>query len=299
MNDQAKFQRMLEILMKLSGPYGYSVKQLADDFESSERTIYRYLTTFKNAGFIIDSTNGYFKIDKKSNEYKDLTKLVHFSEEEAHILSKAIHLIDDESKFKNDLYEKLFVLFDSEKAVNKIVRKESSENVIKLKGAIKNQEQVLFEAYRSSNSDKIRDRFVEPFGFTSNYNYVWCYDIEAKASKTFKVARIKGIKATKKKWKNERHHKKNEIDVFRIGGEKKIPVKLTLSLMAYNLLIEEYPLSEKYLEKRKDSEYHFNGWVCNFNGIGRFILGMIDQVEVLSPKALKEYLNEKIRNKAF
>jgi predicted DNA-binding transcriptional regulator YafY len=53
MNDQAKFQRMLEILMKLSGSYGYSVKQLSEEFDSSDRTIYRYLNTFKNAGFLL------------------------------------------------------------------------------------------------------------------------------------------------------------------------------------------------------------------------------------------------------
>ena len=200
MNDQAKFQRMLEILMRLSGSYAYSVKQLAEDFDSSGRTIYRYLTTFKNAGFLLDNNNGYFRIDKKSPDYKDLSKLIHFSEEEAHILSRAIHLIDDESKFKNELYEKLYVLFDSDKAVNKIVKKESSENVIKLKGAIKNKEKVILKGYRSSNSDNIRDRFIEPFNFTSNYNYVWGYDPETKSSKTFKIARIKEVIITNKKW---------------------------------------------------------------------------------------------------
>ncbi len=299
MNDQAKFQRMLEILMKLSGSYGYSVKQLAEDFESSERTIYRYLTTFKNAGFLLDNHNGYFKIDKKSQDYKDLSKLIHFSEEEAHVLSKAIHLIDDESKFKNDLYEKLYVLFDSDKAVNKIVRKESSENVISLKGAIKNKEQVILHGYRSSNSDNIRDRLLEPFAFTSNYNYVWCYDIEAKSSKTFKVARIKEVKVTEKKWKYEKLHKKNEIDVFRIGGEKTIAVKFTLSLMAYNLLLEEYPLSEKFLTIDKNNKYLFDGWVCDYNGIGRFVLGMMDQVDIISPKSFKDYLNNMVKGRRF
>lgn len=299
MNDQAKFQRMLEILMKLSGSYGYSVKQLAEDFDSSERTIYRYLTTFKNAGFFLDNHNGYFKIDKKSPDYKDLSKLIHFSEEEAHILSRAIHLIDDESKFKNELYEKLYILFDSDKAVNKIVRKESSENVIKLKGGIKNKERVILKGYRSSNSDNIRDRSIEPFNFTSNYNYVWAYDIEAKSSKTFKVARIKEVIITKKKWLNEKHHKQKEIDVFRISGNKMISLKLNLSLMAYNLLIEEYPLSEKYISKKDDNKYLFDGAVCDYTGAGRFVLGMMDQIEVIKPKEFRDYLNKRILQKTF
>jgi proteasome accessory factor C len=298
MNDQAKFQRMLEILMKLSGSYGYSVKQLSENFDSSERTIYRYLTTFKNAGFLVDNNNGYFKIDKKSPDYKDLSKLIHFSEEEAHILSRAIHLIDDENKFKNELYEKLFILFDSDKAVNKIVKKESSENVIKLKGAIKNKEKVVLKGYRSSNSDNIRDRIIEPFSFTSNYNYVWAYDPEAKTSKTFKVARVKEVVIINKKWNHQKFHKQNEIDVFRISGAKTIPFTLSLSLMAYNLLIEEYPLSEKYISKKGD-KYIFDGFICDFSGAGRFVLGMMDQIEVIKPISFKEFLNEKIKRKTF
>ena len=299
MNDQAKFQRMLEILIKLSGSYGYSVKQLAEDFHSSERTIFRYLTTIRNAGFLLDNHNGYNKIDKKSPDYKHLSKLIHFSQEEAYILSKAIHLIDDEGKLKNDLYEKLYVLFDSDKAVNNIVRKQSSENVISLKGAIKYKDQVILHGYKSSNSNNNRDRLLEPFSYTTNYNCVWCYDIEAKSSKIFKVAKIKEVKVTENKWKHERQHKKNEIDVFRIGGKKTIPVKLTLSLMAHNLLVEEYPLSENYLSKSKDNKNVFDGWVCDFNGIGRFVLGMMDQVEIIKPKSFKDYLNNKIKAKIF
>lgn len=298
MNDQAKFQRMLEILMKISGHYGYSIKELADEFNSSERTIYRYVTTFKNAGFLIENKNGFLKVDKKSPDYKDLSKLLHFSEEEAHILSKAIHLIDDDSKFKNDLYEKLFVLFDYDKAVNKIVRKESSENVIILKSAIKNKQQIVLEDYRSSNGDTIRDRLIEPFDFTSNYNYVWCYDTETKSSKTFKVARIKKVRKTGKKWKEEKNHRKKNVDVFRIGGDQTIPVTMNLTLMAYNLLIEEFPLAENFLTK-KDNKYLFDGWICDYTGIGRFVLGLMDQIEVLKPQGLKSYLNSKIKGKKF
>jgi predicted DNA-binding transcriptional regulator YafY len=295
MDDQAKFQRMLEILMMISGSYGYSVEEIADKYKISQRTAYRYLTTFQNAGFLLDKKNGYFKIDKTSSQYKDLSKLIHFSEEEAHILSKAIHLIDDENNFKHELYEKLYHLFDSDKAVNKIVRKEKSENVIQLKGAINNKQQVILKGYRSSNSDNVRDRLIEPFAFTSNYLYVWCYDVEDKSSKTFKIARIKEVKVTDKKWKNEPKHKKHETDVFRISGDTKISVKFKLSLLAYNLLIEEYPLSEKYLKKQNDSNYIFDGWVCDFKGIGRFILGLPGEVEVIKPKELKVYLSQKIK----
>jgi len=292
MDDQAKFQRMLEMLMMISGSYGYSIEQIADKYNISQRTVYRYLTTFQNAGFLLEKKNGYCRIDKASKEYKDLSKLLHFSEEEAHILSKAIHLIDDENNFKHELYEKLYHLFDSDKAVNKIVRKGKSENVIQLKNAIKNKRQVILKNYHSSHSEKIKDRIVEPFDFSSNYVFVWCYDAEDKSNKTFKVARIKDVIVTNKKWKYQSMHKKFETDVFRMSGEKRVKVKLKLSLLAYNLLLEEFPLSEKYL-KQNGSNYIFDGWVCNFNGIGRFILGLSGEIEIIFPKQLKDFISEK------
>ena len=292
MDDQAKFQRMLEILMMISGSYGYSIEQIADKYNISGRTVYRYLTTFQNAGFLLDKKNGYCKINKTSSQYKDLSKLLHFSEEEAHVLSKAIHLIDDENNFQHELYEKLYHLFDTDKAVNKIVRKEKSDNIIGLKNAIKNKRQVILKNYRSSHSENIRDRIIEPFDFSSNFLFVWCYDIESKSNKTFKVARMKKVIITDKKWKHESKHKKFDTDVFRMSGEKKIQIKLKLSLLAYNLLIEEYPLSEKYL-KQNGSNYIFDGWVCNFNGVGRFILGLPGEIEVISPKELVDFLKEK------
>jgi len=292
MDDQAKFQRMLEILMMISGSYGYSIAQIADKYNVSERTVYRYLTTFQNAGFLLDKKNGNYKIDKTSSQFKDLSKLLHFSEEEAHVLSKAIHLIDDENNFKHELYEKLYHLFDSDKAINKIVRKEKSENIIGLKNAIKNKRQVILKNYRSSHSENIRDRIIEPFDFSSNFVFVWCYDMESKSNKTFKIARIKDVIVTDKKWKSESKHKKFETDVFRMSGEKKIPIKLKLSLLAYNLLLEEFPLSEKYL-KQNDINYIFDGWVCNFNGAGRFILGLPGEIKIISPKELKGFLKEK------
>jgi len=299
MEDQAKFQRMLEILMMISGSFGYSVEQIASKYKISERTAYRYLTTFQNAGFLLDKTNGHFKINKSSSQFKDLSKLIHFSEEEAYILSRAIHLIDDENKFKHTLYEKLYYLFDSEKAVNKLVKKESSESVIKLKDAVNNKELVVLKGYRSSNSDNIRDRLIEPFDFSPNYNYVWCYDLEDKENKTFKIARIKAVSVTGKKWKNEKKHRKRETDVFRISGNNKKPIKFILSLMAYNLLVEEYPLSEKFIKKGAEGKYIFDGWVCDFKGVGRFILGLSGEIEVMKPNQLRTFLQEKIRANNF
>lgn len=72
-----------------------------------------------------------------------------------------------------------------------------------------------------------------------------------------------------------------------------------MSILAFNLLIEEYPLSEEFISMLKEDSYIFNGWVSNYVGISRFLLGLRDEVEIIKPEGLKNYLNLKILNKKF
>lgn len=299
MSDQMKFRRMLEILMLLSGNFGYSLNEIAEKFKTSTRTIYRYIETFKEVGFKIVKTNNYFRIDKKDSIFRDLSELVHFSKEEAIILSNAIHLISDENKFKSDLYEKLYYLFDKESIANQLITKEHSDNALKLKRAIESKEIVLLKNYSSSNSRTYKDRIVEPFEFTSIYDSIWAYDTEDKQCKTFKIARIGEVIFTGKPFNSHQDHVKKEIDIFRFSGDERIKVSFTMSQTAYNLIIEEFPLSANYISRTNENLYVFNGWVVSFIGVSRFVLGLMDEVAINEPDALREYLNSKLSNKKF
>lgn len=187
MSDQAKFQKMLEVLLLLDCQYGRTIAELSERFEISQRTVYRYLDTFKQVGFVIENTNGYFKIDKENATVQEISHLLHFSEEEAFILSKAIHSIEDTDEIKSKLVKKLYSLYDFDRVIHAISKKEESENIYTLLQAIKQQKQVVLESYKSGNSKNIRDRIVEPIDFTINYTGVWCYDVEDGQNKVFKT----------------------------------------------------------------------------------------------------------------
>jgi predicted DNA-binding transcriptional regulator YafY len=45
-----------------------------------------------------------------------------------------------------------------------------------------------------------------------------------------------------------------------------------------------------------DNFWIFEGWVCSFDGIGRFAMGLCEDVEILYPQSLKDYLTEKVKN---
>lgn len=294
MSDQAKFQKMLEVLLLLDCQYGRTIAELSERFEVSQRTVYRYLDTFKNVGFVIENNNGYFKIDKRNATVQDISHLLHFSEEEAFILSKAIHTIDDADELKNKLVKKLYSLYDFDRVIHAISKKEESENIYSLLQAIKQQKQVVLQSYKSGNSKNIRDRIVEPIDFTINYTGVWCYDIEDGINKVFKTSRIKNVVLLEQVWKYKPKHKKGIIDIFRMQSFEPVTVSLDLSLVAYNLIIEEYPLSEKYITKITDNLYRLECEVGNFIGVGRFILGLPGEVSILEPIALTNHIQERL-----
>src|SRR5690606_40699418 len=150
MADQAKFQKMLEVLLMLDCKYGRTISELSDRFDISQRTVYRYFDTFKQVGFVIENNNGYFRIDKENSTAQDISQLLHFTEEEAFILSKTIHAIDEDSELKEKLVKKLYSLYDFDRVIHAITKKVETENIYSIIQAIKQQKQVVLKEYKSS-----------------------------------------------------------------------------------------------------------------------------------------------------
>jgi len=72
-------------------------------------------------------------------------------------------------------------------------------------------------------------------------------------------------------------------------------VEAELSLKAANLLREEYPLAEKYLSDLDVTgtlRYLLKIPVADYHGIGRFVLGLQGEVNVIGPKEFKIFLRE-------
>lgn len=297
--DQPKLERLLRLMKMLTANVEYSVDDLADRLDMSRRTIYRYIDTFREAGFVIKKHGNYIRLDKESPHFKDISQLVHFTEEEAVILRRAIESIDDTNLLKQNLKRKLYSVYDSGTLADTIVKGSNSSNVHSLIEAIENHKQVILHNYASSHS--IRDRKVEPFGFTTNYVNVWCFDTEDNRCKIFKTARIGKVELCDTDFQHAELHKENFIDIFRMiateGGEP-ITVKLLLGRLAYNLIMEEYPLSEKYITKQDASHWLLDTKVANLQGVGRFTIGLMDDIEIIESPELKEYINNYI-NKYF
>lgn len=299
MEEHVKIERLLKILQLLSSNVGYNYRQLSEKLGVTERTIRRYLKSFEKAGLFLENNNGYFRFEKNKPNNKDITSLLHFTEEEAEILYEAINSIEKSTLTKINLRDKLYALYNSDRISYPIVHTENSEKVRKLLHAIRQKNQVELINYRSSNTSLINTRIVEPLEFTTNYIHLWAYEPRYKKNLIFRVSRIEDIKVLDIKWEFEDFHQISETDVFRMVGDKKVNVEIEMTLSAYNYLIEHYPLAKKHITKVSNDKYIFLNWYSNAKGISRFILSMINDVKIIKPIELAIYLNEIIKNKKF
>ena len=295
-----KFERQLRLMMMLTQNRNYTLEELGERLDMSSRNVYRYIEAFKMAGFIVRKRNKCYYLDKASPYFKDITSLVHFTEEEAYVLKRAIESIDGNTTMKNDLKQKLYKVYDYKILSEIVVRSGIGDNVHYLYEAIKEKKMVKFCQYKSSNSNVTRDRIVEPFAFTPNNSEIWCYEPSSNKNKLFKVSRISKVEVLEEPWIYEDKHVGGYTDVFHNSSDQRLPVKLRLGMSAANLLVEEYPLAEAYLTKEDDNHWLFAADVCRYEGVGRFVIGLMEDIDVLESLDFKVFLQnklQKIRNK--
>lgn len=295
MSDQPKLQKLLELIMLLSNGRKYTIGRICDLLSISERTAKRYIRTIRDAGFIIPRPlYGAYYIDKQSPYFKEINKLVYFSQEEAQIVYNAIHAITGDNIYKQSLIRKLCALYNTPEIAQTILNMQQSDNVRQLITAIEKKRTVELKNYRSAHSDKTSNRTVEPFKFTTNFISIWAFDLKSKKNKMFKVSRIGSVEILPTYWENEGKHKDAQSDHFRISTNDTIPVRLILSLRASELLKEEYPLAENSIKQISDNRFEYSATVQSLEGVGRFVLGLCNEIEIIEPEELKKTLKKKM-----
>ncbi len=293
--DQPKIERMLRLMKMMSGNINYSVEELSEKLEMSDRTIYRYIDTFKNAGFTVTKiwANTY-KLEKIPQSMPDFDKLMYFSEEESYLINSLLDALVPTNSLKKGIKDKLAVVVDSTSIANFVDRRSNAAHVTNLTQAAREKKKVLLKGYESGNSHTIRDRYVEPYGFTTDYIDVCAYDLEDKQNKIFKIQRIGEVEILNEPWEAEKSHHKQGMDCFRMTGPYIGHVIWQMTVMAKNLLLEEFPLAEKEL-KRKGNYWVLDTDICDYAGACRFYVGLAKEIRVIDSPEFEEYVEEYIK----
>lgn len=186
--EQPKIERVLRLMKMMTGNNNYTVEDMAERLGISYRSVYRYIETFKDSGFVVQRKDGgIYKLGKESRYFKEISQLIHFTDEEAHIVNQLIEGLDNTNMLKQNLRKKLSAVYNCTSLAECVVEGKNAININRLIEAISAGKQVVLKNYASSHTGIARDRLVEPFGFTTNYVQVWCYEPESGLNKLFNL----------------------------------------------------------------------------------------------------------------
>lgn len=290
--DQTKITKLLRLMKLLTGNVSRTIDQLAVEMGITPRTIYRYIDTIRESGFVVNKLYGnVYAMGKVGRGLSDFNNLIYFTEEEAYIVAKMINGIDNNNVLKRDLQRKLASIYDSTSIANYIDNTATAANVEALADAIKRKKQVVLKHYESAHSDEAKDRRVEPIEFTTNMIDIWAYDVENADNRMFKVARIQEVEVTDYDWAFKSMHKVQRPDLFRMTGSLNEIISLQLDTRAKSLLLEEFPLAEKEL-RRENGKWILTTRINSLEGVTRFILGLAADIKILEGENLRDYIRK-------
>jgi proteasome accessory factor C len=288
---QAKIMRVLELIAVLKSSH-WTVGQLAARFDTTKRTIYRYIHLLEAVNFIVekDFHDKYFIFTSEQETNGQ------FNIEETHLLSQLIQSGLRTNPLKASLLKKLSLNSELDDFPNIIIKVRTAKMVETFSQAIKEKVQVILKSYHSANSNDVRDRLVEPIAFGDDYQTILALDVADKKCKQFKLDRIGDIFLHTETFQFEKYHQKNTTDMFGMTGDLTTMVTLKLKMRAYLLLREEFPMAIPFIEKLEDNMYQFHGPVKNFEGVTRFVMGLLDEVSVLGPTEIVTFIQQKFKH---
>lgn len=289
-------KRELDLILLLTQNRRYRIEEICDRIGISRRSFYYYIEFFEQAGFKVEKSGRYYSLNRSSDFFKRLYDLVQLTEDEVALMRQLIDNAGLQGNRLRSLYRRLDCFYDF-----KILEDEALQRkVMAMRGtiyeAIKNRCMVRISGYSSPNSHTVRPRLVEPFMFLNNNNDVRCYEISSSINKTFRISRMDGVELLDRPWEHEDRHRQVYIDLFSFSGEKTMKVTLSMGQLSHNVMLEEYPESAACFAEQENGRWKFETDVCSYLGIGRFVLGLYDDIKIEGDDGFKEYITAKLRS---
>jgi proteasome accessory factor C len=288
MFNQNRIYRLFQLINYLKARPAKSVRSIESFLETSERTVYRYLDLLKDLGFTIekDINNKIFIAASADVE------LLPFTPQEAHYLKKLILSAGKENQLAQSVLQKIQHSSEIELGADSLFKAHLAKIIEQISEAILDRKRLLIRGYSSANSQSISDRLVEPTCFTENYDAVSAFEVETKLNKYFNIERITRVDVLDVPMQYEEKHEFFKPDIFGFQGQSMDKeIELQMSMRAYLLLKEEYPMSATFIKTESGSEsYYIKANVQSFKAPGRFVLGISDDVKVLGSEEFIEYI---------
>ena len=148
------FERQLRLMVLLTQNREYSLDELCRKLDMSRRTLYRYLELFRDIGFEVVKQGNVYRLDKSSPFFKEITQLVHFTEDEALTLRHVLDMASGTDVQVRHLRHKLERIYDF--GILNAVEADpgQAEKLQQLYEAVKLHRQVVLHDYSSAHSNR-------------------------------------------------------------------------------------------------------------------------------------------------
>jgi hypothetical protein len=148
----------------------------------------------------------------------------------------------------------------------------------------------------SQAAQSVTDRIIEPTCFTDNYDAVSAFEIKTMLNKYFNIERMADVEVLATPIQYEHLHEFYKPDIFGFQGKSlNKEIELEMSMRAYLVLIEEYPMSTAFIKPiTGTSKYNFKANVQSFKAPSRFVLGFLEEVKVVGSKNFVKYVQRVI-----
>lgn len=290
--------RLIVLLSQLNTMEFQSVTTLAENTGVSCRMIYNYFAILNKQGFDVEKRGTKYRLDRNSPFLQQVHATIPLTAQEAEFVCRLVSTFVDDNDMAQTIRRKLSRYY--ELTEHGTIKKDKAEerNLRRLNEAMTKKLMVILKNYSSPNSHTTKDRLVEPFYLFNSNQDIRCHEVSTHINKTFKVARIESVELLKDHWQHEKQHKRLYTDIFAFSGENAYMIELILGQLSRNLLVEEYPQTARLVRENGDGRWRVILNVMSYLGIGRFVLGLYDDIEVVGDEGFKQYLREKIEGYA-
>lgn len=291
-----KLKKQLELLILLSDGRNYTIEELCERMELSRRNFYYLLDFIKHAGFIVFKNQGCYHIDRRSPFFTQLLQTIQFTDRDVKTIHSVLTMAGNDSEMVNQLRQKLENAYSLSVSADSPVRRQMDSNLKMLRKAMNEKKTVRLVGYSSPHSHTVKDRIVEPFLLLHDNQDVRCHELVSGANKTFKISRMAGVEMLDTPWLHEDSHRQVFTDIFMFSSEERHRVRLRLGQLSHNLFMEEYPQGAHYVTPNEDGSWLLDIEVCDYRGLGRFVLGLFKDIEVVEGDGFKAYMKDEINS---
>lgn len=290
-----KYGRELDLILLLSDNALHSAQELAERLDITRRNVYNYLEYLRECGFILIKCGTNYRLDRSSPFFRRLHENIALTEEEAAYVVRLVESVGRKRFVAESVRAKLVRQFNLADRSDPTLMQRLNRNLSTLKAAIAQKRMVTLHDYSSPHSGSVSDRIVEPFMLMNDGRDARCHELKTHVNKTFKVSRMASVELLDVPWICEMQHKQLYTDIFMFSGEERHHVVLSLGQLSHNLMVEEYPASVACIHPSDEQgRWTFEADVVSLLGIGRFVLGLYDDIRVLGDDDFKTYIQGKI-----